>query len=356
MGSGSIRANLIALGANQYDLPEQSEQLKLFFSLQIFAIKSGSLLGRFLNPILKENLHCFGVNDCYPLGFGIPSLAMIVAFIMMLIAKPFCKNKPPGGNMFVKVSKCMIDGIKGKFKKRKTIVKNHWLDYAEEKHGEKLVLETKAVASILVLYLPLPVFWAVYMQQGSRWIFQATRMNGDLGWYSVTPDQMIALNPIFVIATLPLCNFVIYPLLERIRIKSLLQKMTLGGMFAVAAFIVAGFIEMKIQREFVTIFWLAPQFFLLALSENFLFVSNLTLAYTEAPASMKSVMTSFVFVAIAIGNLFVIIISGAKLFESQAIEFFFFAGVLFVFMIIFGFLASRYKTASHETTKESRQQ
>lgn len=253
--------------------------------------------------------------------------------------------------MFVKVSKCMIDGVAEKLRHRKADTKGHWLDYSEEKHGSKLVAETKAVARILVLYLPLPIFWAVYMQQGSRWIFQATRMNGDLGWYTVSPDQMIALNPLFVIATLPLCNYVIYPLLERVKVKTLLQKMTIGGMFAVVAFIVAAFVEMKIQKDFVSVFWLAPQYFLLALSENFLFVSNVTFAYTEAPESMKSVMTSFVFVAIAMGNLIVIIISGTKLFESQAIEFFFFAGVLFVFMIIFGFLASRYKSA-HQRDKQ----
>lgn len=54
-------------------------------------------------------------------------------------------------------------------------------------------------------------------------------------------------------------------------------------------------------------------------------------------------MTSFVFVVIGLGNVFVIIVSGTKLFESQAVEFFFFAGVLFVFMIWFGILASRYQ-------------
>lgn len=230
-----------------------------------------------------------------------------------------------------------------KWKHRKDNPKPHWLDYAEPKHGSQLVADTKIVTEILKLYLPLPIFWAVYMQQGSRWIFQATRMNGDIGFYTITPDQMIALNPAFVIMTLPLCNYVIYPLLQKIRIESLLQKMTIGGMFAVVASIIAAFVEKEIDKNFINILWLAPQYFLLALSENFLFVSHLSFAYTEAPSSMKSVMTSFVFVVIAVGNLIVVFISGSKIFESQSTEFLFFAGVLFLFMTLFGLLAYRYK-------------
>ncbi len=181
------------------------------------------------------------------------------------------------------------------------------------------------------------------MQQGSRWIFQATRMDGNIGFYVITPDQMIALNPAFAMITLPICNYLLYPLLFKFKIKSLLQKMTVGGLLAVVAFIIAAFVETEIDKNFINILWLAPQFFLLALAENFLFISHLSFAYTAAPASMKSVMTSFVFVVIAIGNLFVVCISGFKIFESQSMEFLFFAGILFIFMIVFGVLAYRYK-------------
>lgn len=241
--------------------------------------------------------------------------------------------------------------ISEKLKNHKTNSKDHWLDYAECKHGSKLVGETKIVTSILRLYLPLPIYWAVYMQQGSRWIFQATRMNGNLGFYTVTPDQMIVLNPVFAIITLPICNYIIYPLLAKLKIKTLLQKMTIGGMLAVVAFIIAAFIEEEIDKDHISIFWLTPQYLVLALSENFLFVSHLSFAYTEAPVSMKSVMTSLVFVVIAIGNLIVVLISGMKLFESQAMEFFFFAGILFIFMIIFGVLAYWYKPIDQELIK-----
>lgn len=46
---------------------------------------------------------------------------------------------------------------------------------------------------------------------------------------------------------------------------------------------------------------------------------------------------------VAVGNLIVVIIAGAKFFESQVFEFFLFAGLMFIDMIIFSWLAYRYK-------------
>lgn len=147
-----------------------------------------------------------------------------------------------------------------KFKQRKlnpeAALKAHWLDYAEAKHGRDLVAETKNVLNVLVLYIPLPIFWAVYQLQGSRWTFQATLMNGDLGFYTLKPDQMIVLNPIFGIMALWISEFIVFPLLAKIGITTLLQKMTLGGMLSVLASIIAGVLDMYIRNHYISIFWL----------------------------------------------------------------------------------------------------
>ncbi|XP_037045545.1 peptide transporter family 1-like isoform X2 [Bradysia coprophila] len=107
VGSGSTRANLIAFGGDQYEASDQGEELKLYFSIQIFFLKTGSLLGRFVNPMLK-NIECFGMSDCYPVGFGTPAIAMIVGFLLLLTVKSSCLRKPPSGNMLIKVIRCMM--------------------------------------------------------------------------------------------------------------------------------------------------------------------------------------------------------------------------------------------------------
>lgn len=107
IGSGCMRANLAAFGGNQYKLPDEVTQLKLYFSIQIFFLKTGSFLGRFVNPILRAKVKCFGMNDCYPLAFGVPAVAMVLAFVIFLCGGKFYLKKPPGENMVVNVSRCV---------------------------------------------------------------------------------------------------------------------------------------------------------------------------------------------------------------------------------------------------------
>jgi dipeptide/tripeptide permease len=243
------------------------------------------------------------------------------------------------------------DALSEKFRNKTTDSKKHWLDYAEEKHGVKLVSETKTVINILKLYIPLPIYWAVYMMQGSRWIFQATRMNNDLGFYTIPADQIYTLNPFFVILTLPLCDYVLYPLLEKTNLGSLLQKMTIGGLLGVVSVSIAAFIEKTIETDKISILWLVPQYLIFAISDNFIFISHMRFVYTEASTNMKSVMTSSVYVVMASGDLIVIFVSGLKLFDSQLIEFLFFSGILLAAMILFGFLAARYKPVDKDVGK-----
>ena len=40
------------------------------------------------------------------------------------------------------------------------------------------IQDIKYVLRVLILYIPLPLFWSLFDQQGSRWTLQAVRMNG----------------------------------------------------------------------------------------------------------------------------------------------------------------------------------
>jgi hypothetical protein len=58
---------------------------------------------------------------------------------------------------------------------------------------------------------------------------------------------------------------------------------------------------------------------------------------------MKSVMQAAWLLTVAFGNLIVVIIAGSQIFDLVSMEFFFFAGLLFVAVILFSFFAMRYK-------------
>lgn len=101
-----------------------------------------------------------------------------------------------------------------------------------------------------MLYLPLPVFWALFDQQGSRWTFQATRLNGDIGFYDIKPDQMQVINPFLILTFIPLFEAVFYPLLSKIGIRRPLQKLTIGGILAGIAFLLSAAVEFELEKTY----------------------------------------------------------------------------------------------------------
>lgn len=111
IGVGCIKSNSNTFAANQYKLPEQSSQLSFYFSVQYFCMKGGSIIGRFFNPILRQDVKCFGMNDCFPLAFGVPAIAMILSMIILICGRSLYTQKPTSGSMFIKVCACIMVSI-----------------------------------------------------------------------------------------------------------------------------------------------------------------------------------------------------------------------------------------------------
>lgn len=144
-----------------------------------------------------------------------------------------------------------MHAFKTRAKERLTKPRYHFLDYAEPKYGKQLVYDIKCLMKILVLYVPFPLFWALFDQQSSRWTFQATQMDGYVSQqYSIKPDQVQVLNPLIVVFCIPLFNFVIYPLLEKVKINTPLRKMALGMALCGAAFAMSGFLELRLEKTY----------------------------------------------------------------------------------------------------------
>ncbi|XP_037029452.1 peptide transporter family 1-like [Bradysia coprophila] len=251
IGTGGIKPCVAAFGGDQFKIPEQAKMLATFFSLFYMSINAGSLISTTVTPILREDVHCFGEEDCFSLAFGVPGVLMITSIIIFIVGRSFYKIEKPTGNMFVEVSKCIGTAIVTKVKATSNTVKSHWLDYAESKYSPDLIDDVKSLMKILVLYIPLPFFWALQDQQGSRWTFQATRMNGEVGGlFTIKPDQMQVINPLLIILFIPLWDLFVYPMLSKIGIRRPLQKLTFGMILAGLAFSISGFVELKLESGY----------------------------------------------------------------------------------------------------------
>lgn len=201
---------------------------------------------------------------------------------------------------------------------------------------------------ILLLYLPLPFFWALFDQQGSRWTFQANRMNGDLGFYTIKPDQIQMVNPLLILVFIPVFEIVFYPILSMLGIRRPLQKLGFGGILAGFAFLISALVEWQIENspeKSISMLWQIPQYVVLTLAEVMFSVTGLAFSYEQAPESMKSVVQAFWLLTVAFGNVIIVLIAEAEFFESQVYEFILFAVLMFVDMLIFVFLAYNYKSS-----------
>ena len=86
--------------------------------------------------------------------------------------------------------------------------------------------------------------------QGSRFVLTATQMDGWMGTaIKIKPDQMQILNPIMILAFLPIFQYGVYPLLEKCGLRmTALRRMSAGQLFTALAFVVAGFVQLEIDK------------------------------------------------------------------------------------------------------------
>uniref|UniRef100_A0A8C7ZZQ8 Solute carrier family 15 member 1 n=1 Tax=Oryzias sinensis TaxID=183150 RepID=A0A8C7ZZQ8_9TELE len=231
LGTGGIKPCVAAFGGDQFE-DHQEKQRGTFFSIFYLSINAGSLLSTIITPILRgQECGIHTQQQCYPLAFGVPAALMAVALIVFIVGNGMYHKTAPQGNIMVKVTKCIGFAIKNRFRHRSSQYpkREHWMDWADEKYDKLLIAQVKMVLKVLFLYIPLPMFWALFDQQGSRWTLQATTMDGDFGGLTIQPDQMQTVNPILILILVPIMDSLIYPLISKCKLNfTPLRRITVG--------------------------------------------------------------------------------------------------------------------------------
>ena len=254
LGAGGIKPCVSAHGADQFH-PEDDRNKATFFMIFYFSINFGSLISTFISPLLRK-LTCgsLGTTDsCYFLAFGVPFIVMGIAIIAFIIGKRWYVNQPPTGrNIFWEVLKCIcIAPFKKVPEHQKEKGNTHWLYGASGYVEDWIIRDSKYVFRVLVVFLPLPIFWAAFDQQGSRWTLQAYRMNG---WLStsmhILPDQVQFLNAFLVLFFIPIFR-ISYALIDKIagrKVVNPTRKMTVGSLLALTAYVAAALVQTKMEK------------------------------------------------------------------------------------------------------------
>lgn len=317
LGTGGIKPCVCALGGDQF-LTNEEKWRQGFFSMLYAAINFGSLISMFATPMLRSNFRCVEREDCYPYAFGLPCLLMFVAIVVFALAKNQYNLVPlPEKNVIVMFCQCVWLALKRKFSgfkmpedqlqqiqlnqasdntsssnasissnedrfstnadsrtnlqaenqticglktvhsREKSSNGHHWLYLASDQFDFKMIEDFRSIFAILLLAVPLPVYWTLFDQQSSLWTLQASRMDGkifgSLNFY-LQPDQISVANPVLLLTTIPIFEMFIYPTMAKCNLlTSSIQRITVGGFIAALTFVLSALIEFQIQGQMLPV-------------------------------------------------------------------------------------------------------
>jgi len=336
LSTGGIKPVVSAFVGDQFSIA-QAHLLSQVYHIFYFCINLGSVLSTITTPLVRTYVS-------YYAAFGLPAVLLVTATAVFWAGRNMYKNNKPTGSVLSISLGIIWLGITRRFKEGPD--GRHWLDRIKDNYPSETVVDVKSALSVLLVFTPLPVFWALFDQHASRWIFQASKMNRHFGEVEVEPDQIPALNPLLVLMFVPLFDRLIYPSLLRAHAGlTPLKRIGIGMVLAVSSFIVAAFLQLAIDREgdgHVHIVWQLPQYILITSSEIMVSITGLEFAYTQAPNSMKSLIMAGWQLTVAVGNLVVVVVAQVGALQQWK-EFLFFSGIMLIAAIVFIIIANFYK-------------
>ncbi|MDX2000816.1 MAG: POT family MFS transporter [Chitinophagales bacterium] len=317
IGAGGIKPCVSAHVGDQFD-QSRAHLFEKAFTWFYLSINAGAVIAYITAPQLLDKAGP-------ALAFGLPGLLMVIATLVFYA----------GRNKFI------------------TIKPAGWQVYKQElfsKKGAMLVLK------LVPLYLFLAVFWSLYDQTGGAWVLQADSPLMDkhvnLGFveFDFYPSQIGFLNPLMIVAMVPLFSIIIYPALGKITKLNYTRKIAIGFFIAFLSFALISWVQMRMDAgHTMSILWQMLGYFILTIAEIMISITALEFSYTQAPNSMKSFIMSFYLVAVAIGNFFTAMVNvfianpdgSSKL--AGASYFWFFTILMVAAAVVFIFYAGTYK-------------
>jgi POT family proton-dependent oligopeptide transporter len=348
IGAGGIKSCVSANVGDQFDA-SNSSLLSKVYGWFYFSINAGSMISTVLIPWVYAT---YGAKW----AFGIPGILMAIATVIFFSGRKKYVRVPPSGvkrDNFLFISLYALFNI-GKKKKGESL-----LDVAKGEFNPEKVEGIKAVYRVLAVFAFVPIFWAMWDQSESEWVLQAEHCNRfiDLGFtkFTILAGQVQTVNPVFLLIFIPVFNYGVYPLFEKMGIKTTpLRRIGAGLALTGLSFVIIAFIQQGIDHGgHPSIWWQVLAFIVLSAGEVLVSITGLEYAYTQAPISMKSTMGAIWLLTVAVGNLFVAFVNGSISnggFFAQftgASFFWFFVIAITGFLVIFIFVSPRLKERNY---------
>ena len=265
MGSGGIKPCVSAHVGDQFGA-SNANLIEKVFGWFYFAINLGAFVSSLLTPIL---LDAYGPH----VAFGLPGLLMLIATIVFWMGRSEFVHIPPKGTEFLKEA-FSVEGL-------------------------------SIMGRLLIIYVFVAMFWALFDQTGSTWVLQAQSMDRYFLGVHWLESQIQAINPILVMLLIPVCAYGVYPAISKVFPLTPLRKISIGFFLTVPAFLMPAWIQSQIDAGLQpNIGWQLVSYLLITLAEVFVSITALEFSYTQAPNKLKSLIMGLFLASVAMGNAF----------------------------------------------------
>lgn len=266
LGSGAIKPNTSTLMGMIYEAEKKTALLGRAFSYFYAAINIGSALSSLGLPLVRER---YG----YATALMIPAALMAVGFLLFVAGRRHYPKEPP----------------------------------RSAPSPEQRAASRTTLRKLLGLFGLVAVFWFVYDQSASTWIFFARESANLTLWgdVAITPDQIQGTNPVFILVLTPLFNR-LWVWLEARRGAPVPDTTKMRYGFWIVVFAMAGMalVGVAAQTGKVSAWWLLLATFVITLAELCISVVGLELAYRRAAPGTKSAVTAAFLATVFVGDLF----------------------------------------------------
>lgn len=271
VGAGGVKPNVSVMVGDQFENTNDKNITKLY-DMFYFSINLGAFFSMLTIPVLK---HKFGAA----VAFGVPGLLMLAALLIFLAGTRKYKLIPP----------------------------------SKVKSGLSFKDNLRQLSKVLIVFAFIPLFWALYDQNGSEWVLQAAKMDLNflgITWYS---EQIQVINAILILVFIPFFSVVVYPLLERLGIQvNAVRKIGWGFVLIVLTFLLTAWIQQQIDAGIkLNIAWQLLAYTILTASEIMVSLTGLEFAFANSPKEMKSTVMSLFFFTVFLGNILVTFINNS---------------------------------------------
>jgi POT family proton-dependent oligopeptide transporter len=163
--------------------------------------------------------------------------------------------------------------------------------------------EWRAIGALLLLVLPVALFWGTYEQQGNTialWADDFT--NRTILGFEIPATWFQAVNPFFIFAFTPLLLTLWRRQAERGREPSTVLKMAYGCFGTAAAYLILAAAALVAAGGKASVLWILAYFVVLTISELYISPVSLSLVTKVAPARAVSMMMGVWLATSFLGN------------------------------------------------------